>query len=616
MKAHLRSFAVILAACCLALPAAAQTLRAASNNGVLVAPGTNAPRVSLIVRDNGGNPRAGVVVTFDAACVDRLRGELPPYACVTTTDPVTVATDANGIALSPQYVADLQPGNAWLYARAEVDGVLVSLPFYFRVGSSAPSPLQILQGDNQRVQIGFPIEQPMRARVVDDRGRAIVGVPVTFNSPCAPSVPCLLPPTGATQLVSDNQGFVDSGIRVANGVPGNHTVTLAFVGGGASYPFQFTNVGAVKTQAITTPLGDQVLLEMTAAPATCSLALMEGLSKAEVGTPPGLIAAPRSPLRVVIENCPAGSEARFMLQHPGGLPEGAGVWAVRPTWRLLETANTIEGFWAFSLEDGGAGDADGTANGRIEAVLQVAFGDPTEPNFQDLWWAGQRESGWGFSIVQHGRALFIVLFAYDAAGQPTWYVMPGGSWNEAGTVYTGNIYQPRGRPLAQHTASNLVVGAPAGSVSLQFHDVVSARMVLRIGNVESVKEVTRQLFGPREARTVPPLGDMWWAGPQRSGWGLALLQQRASFFGVLFTYRADGSPTWFVMPSGIFSEDGAYDGLVYRTRGSDWPVEYDPAALVAVPVGAFRMRFTNETLTLDFTAEGVANRVTLTRQAF
>jgi len=42
-----------------------------------------------------------------------------------------------------------------------------------------------------------------------------------------------------------------------------------------------------------------------------------------------------------------------------------------------------------------------------------------EAPWQDMWWGGAAENGWGVSVVQHRDLLFSVVYAYDAAGQPT-----------------------------------------------------------------------------------------------------------------------------------------------------------------------------------------------------
>ena len=112
---------------------------------------------------------------------------------------------------------------------------------------------------------------------------------------------------------------------------------------------------------------------------------------------------PQGLIELFIDNCPAGSKVSFQLQHPGGFPEGNRIWTARPEWRMHESTNPIEGFWEFDFTDGGAGDEDGLANGRIRTVVAVAYGDPEAPDFQDLWWVGYEENGWGIS---EGKLLY------------------------------------------------------------------------------------------------------------------------------------------------------------------------------------------------------------------
>jgi hypothetical protein len=46
----------------------------------------------------------------------------------------------------------------------------------------------------------------------------------------------------------------------------------------------------------------------------------------------------------------------------------------------------------------------------------------TDSKFTDLWW-NPDESGWGVGIFHYKSTIFSVLFVYNAAHQPTWYIM-------------------------------------------------------------------------------------------------------------------------------------------------------------------------------------------------
>src|SRR5260221_4199420 len=58
------------------------------------------------------------------------------------------------------------------------------------------------------------------------------------------------------------------------------------------------------------------------------------------------------------------------------------------------------------------------------ATRRITMTMPANP-WQDLWWSGMAENGWGLSIVQHRDILFGVGYAYDARRKPLWESIPG-----------------------------------------------------------------------------------------------------------------------------------------------------------------------------------------------
>jgi hypothetical protein len=237
--------------------------------------------------------------------------------------------------------------------------------------------------------------------------------------------------------------------------------------------------------------------------------------------------------------------------------------------------------------------------------------------WQDLWWGGPAENGWGLSVVQHGDTLFSVIYAYDAGGKPTWYVMPGGAWNAAHTAYSGPIYHPRGAPWTAYDTSRFVVGAPVGNASLDVSDPMAVRLTYRVGDAGGTKALSRQAFGALSRDVSPAAGDMWWGGTAQNGWGMAVLEQYASLFSVWFTYDASGAPTWFVMPSGQWIDAQTYVGRIYRTSGSAWAgTAYDASAFKSTDAGSFRVRFAGDNATFDYVIDGQAGSLALSRQPF
>ncbi len=251
--------------------------------------------------------------------------------------------------------------------------------------------------------------------------------------------------------------------------------------------------------------------------------------------------------------------------------------------------------------------------------LTQRFDIPAPPApWQDMWWSGAAENGWGMSVIQHRDVLFAVIYAYDASGSPTWYVLPGGAWNDARTAFSGALYRPTGSPYSTYDAARFHAGEPVGSASFTIVDAGHGTLQYTIDGVAGRKDVSRQAFGPSDATPSVALGDMWWGGEAQDGWGIAVLQQYRTLFSVWFTYDGNGAPTWFVMPSGYWSDAQTWQGRIYRTSGSPWLGQaYDPAALRLSDVGAFRLRFDGGgDATLDYAIDGRSGSLVLARQPF
>lgn len=305
---------------------------------------------------------------------------------------------------------------------------------------------------------------------------------------------------------------------------------------------------------------------------------------------------------------------RVLMQVDEDLDPGTVAWAYGPTrdnplphWYELRT--TVTGRFAqFDVTDAGIGDDSLSIDQVIRPLIALAVPKlaNVDGRFQDLWWAGPQENGWGMSITQHRDVLFAALFVYDLQGNPRWLVMSGGEWNEARTSYSGNVYRPKGSPLAQSIAASFNVGAPVGTLRLTPLTYDTMRLEYTIDGVSGSKEVRRQSFGPAHPYPVPRFDDLWWGGLAENGWGFALAQQYRTFFGVLFTYDANGDPIWFVAPAGALT-DNAVESKVYRTRGSPWlGTTYDPARLQVTEVGSLKLSLQDgwETAALSGTIAG------------
>ena len=97
--------------------------------------------------------------------------------------------------------------------------------------------------------------------------------------------------------------------------------------------------------------------------------------------------------------------------------------------------------------------------------------------------------------------------------------------------------------------------------------------------------------------------DIWW-NPGESGWGLTIADHGSQLFGVWFTYREDGRPTWFVIPGGTFSADRKqFHGDIYATTGPSYAAPtFDPSRFAVRVVG---------TAAIDFAPPGLASGTAL-----
>ncbi|MEO5694890.1 MAG: hypothetical protein ABIQ72_17280 [Usitatibacter sp.] len=322
-----------------------------------------------------------------------------------------------------------------------------------------------------------------------------------------------------------------------------------------------------------------------------------------------------------------GTPTRVKIKLPAAIPANGTFHSFgytnadfygEPRWLVLPT--TISGDVAsFELRD----DRDGEFNSNAQdsgadsnSGIHVLLGGIGVPiNYADMYWGGPSQNGWGMSLVQHGERMFGVLFGYDTFGRPTWYSMPNMVFSTQQDSLASSAYSPRSAPYFAYGASSLVVGDALGTFSFSFDSKGALFMNLPIGPVTTLK---RQPFGPPSTAVVPQVGDMWWGGPSQNGWGIAIMQQGASLFSVWYTYDVDGTPTWFVMPTGTWTSPDTYEGRVFVTSGSRTWAEgiYDADTLGVIDVGSFKMQFAGNYALMTYDVQRHFGTLELTRQPF
>ena len=309
----------------------------------------------------------------------------------------------------------------------------------------------------------------------------------------------------------------------------------------------------------------------------------------------------------------SGTTAGTSLGYPYATTDASGV----ATWAPVSAA------WGVGMQELRVlyvdYDARAFVYGNMKYLATNAQGVP-ELALQDLWWAGSAENGWGVSVVQHGSRSFNVLFVYDAAGKPVWYVQPGGRWSDGvGSAFSSALYHARGTPYFAYSAPALQLDRGIfDSMSLAFEGPDRGTLRTRIAGVDTTKSIVRQPFGRGDTAPLRNLGDMWWGGPQQNGWGVAIHQQGGTLFMVWFTYDAAGEPTWFVMPGGEWRDGATYAGTIYRSSGAAWMgTSYDASRFGARAVGPFTLRFQDaDHATLEWQVEDRSGTLALQRQAF
>jgi hypothetical protein len=270
----------------------------------------------------------------------------------------------------------------------------------------------------------------------------------------------------------------------------------------------------------------------------------------------------------------------------------------------------------------------GTINSPPSPIFQDFVVNPYNPasgstpfamtvSAQDMWWVGPSENGWGMSLIQHNDIIFAALYIYGASGNPTWLVMPGGSWDSTHAIYQGSLYEPSGSPFYAYDTTKFVAGNARGTITVAFTDSNNATLQYTIDGVTGSKSISREIFADGAANGTNH-SDLWWGGTSQDGWGITVLQQASTLFAVWYTYDASGKPIWYVIPDGAWDGSGVtYSGTLYRTTGSPWlGATYDPSKVNVVNAGTYSFTFGGDGATFRYSADGHSGSVPLVGEPF
>ncbi len=109
--------------------------------------------------------------------------------------------------------------------------------------------------------------------------------------------------------------------------------------------------------------------------------------------------------------------------------------------------------------------------------------------------------------------------------------------------------------------------------------------------------------------------DVWW-NPQRSGWGMNLVQQQDVAYVSLHGYKADGTPTWYVAPLTRGSYN-SFTGNVYRHASAPVSAPLTVNQVSGTPVGNFVFAAISPTQAkITYTIDGQQDEQIVTRFTF
>jgi len=479
--------------------------------------------------------------------------------------------------------------------------------------ASAASITPLPGSTPQHAAINQPFPNPIGVTVLDDAGSPRVGVPVRWSVPvdetgivvegaCRTDLgrrSCIVPTDG-------------QGISRLQGIYGTRAV--------------FVTVEAATLDA----LGLRAVVELTVDPGSTTFGF--ATSGSGQSTPIGSTLAEPFAVRIVrADGSPVpGVTVFFRLSPDASRPTGT--FALTPN-ELSEVSQAItdqNGYASagpFTVRWGmGRGIVTASAfDTEARAVVEVPFeffvtnprgGDTL--SFQDMWWGGPGQAGWGVSITQHGDKLFPILFAYEDAGKPTWRVITDGHWsNGVGALFAGESHTPRGAPWFDYDAARFTPG-PASGMGLSFQGEERGLITVTPSLALVQKSLERFDFSRDDTTPLHGVGDMWWGGPEQSGWGVSIMERPGGLFSMWFTYDANGDATWFVMPDGAWTSSDTYEGRMYRTTGAPWFTgTYDASQFRAMEVGPYSLRFLGSNhAQLEFNVDGRSGILDLVRFDF
>ena len=184
----------------------------------------------------------------------------------------------------------------------------------------------------------------------------------------------------------------------------------------------------------------------------------------------------------------------------------------------ITTSNyTRVGALTATFSDVNTGSVTYTVNGvtQTKPIARFIFAAPptctiggtagSAPNYTDLWWRNETESGWGVNIVHQGDILFATWFTYETGGTAAapakgmWLLMDQGSRTGSG-VYTGVLRRTTGPNAFSATTpfdASMVQQIPVGDATFTFTGADAGTFRYTVNGVTQTKPIQRlQISSP------------------------------------------------------------------------------------------------------------------------
>lgn len=387
--------------------------------------------------------------------------------------------------------------------------IRILLATLWLAASSAFAAIEVLPGSSpQTGVINQPLPNPVRLRVTDG------GVPVP-NAWVEFVAPYMAPTWGGFASLNFTECHGSDMNMVCDAITGEDGVAQ-FVSLGAAFPGDYTvTVLAGQNDAagqFERDLGSATLqfhIALRAEPPPLPLTAMWWGGSAQNGWGLSLVRHGNQQFNVLFVYDDEG-QPTWYVQPAGTWSNGVGskfsgaiFSPLSAAWFAYDAARfdarKSVGQMTLRFINSGTLSMQMNAGSRTQAsVLQVQdfTGDFASPltGVADMWWGGPTQNGWGIAIHEEFGNLFMVWLTYGSDGNPTWFVMPGGSWVDDAT-YAGSIYRTHGSKWlgTMYDAGKFGVDS-GGTYSVRFVDSGHATFTFDFEGRQGTLPLQRQPF--------------------------------------------------------------------------------------------------------------------------